>query len=595
MTEDPWSRNADLPRGVADNLQVSVESVVLADGSRLSLPSPGVTAVVGANNVGKSTFLKELNRQIPAGDDSVLSSLIIRSAHVRREGTVADFLSWLYRHRPYESKSDQVPTFSTRIEGRSESVNALRQLWERRDPKSGLGNLAAVFSFHTDAGHRQRYITGSEKRSDAAALAAHPMHLMQDHPSLVDELSNLSELIFRQKLTLDGLSGNVNLRVGSVSVPVPRVDRITAEYKKDLLSLPKLAEQGDGMRSLFGLLIPLVCSLFPIVMVDEPEAFLHPPQALALGTSLARLAREKNIQIILATHDRSLLAGLLEGGADVSVIKLDRAGDTTSACQLNSDELRALWDDPVLRYTNALDGLFHRLVVLMEGDRDCHFFSAVLDELDAAGGSEMPSGEVLFVPCSGKAGMARIARSLKLLGVRTVASPDLDILNDASVVRDLVGSLGGDWAQVEDLHRQATSQFSGVREEVRADQVLTSIKAVLEPRGSDVFDKGLRDDVKSQMRLKDNPWEHVKKYGVDAFRGECRVKVEELLEMLTEWDVVPLREGELENLAPNLAVRKGPRWLPAALSAGTHRAEGAQEHIRRILARVDGSSPRRAA
>ncbi|MGW3149098.1 AAA family ATPase [Streptomyces sp. NPDC001177] len=92
--------------------------------------------------------------------------------------------------------------------------------------------------------------------------------------------------VFRRPLTLDRLSKRVNPRVGDPGIPTPKIDRVTEEYLSALASLPGLMQQGDGMRSLLGLLVPLVTSLYPIVFIDEPEAFLHPPQATALGRIL---------------------------------------------------------------------------------------------------------------------------------------------------------------------------------------------------------------------------------------------------------------------------------------------------------------------
>jgi len=47
---------------------------------------------------------------------------------------------------------------------------------------------------------------------------------------------------------------------------------------------------------------------------------------------------------------------------------------------------------------------------------------------------------------------------------------------------------------------------------------------------------------------------------------------------------VPVRVGELERFAPELDVPKGKDWLSAALAAGAHRDQDAQEHVRRLVA-----------
>jgi hypothetical protein len=148
--------------------------------------------------------------------------------------------------------------------------------------------------------------------------------------------------IFRQEITLDRLGRSVQLRIGSTAVAAPPVDAVTPEYVRSVADLPGLDEQGDGMKSLLGLLLPLLASGSKIMLVDEPEAFLHPPQARVAGRVLGELASERGSQIILATHDRNLLVGLLESRAPISVVRLDRKPEETKARQLDPDDIRRL-------------------------------------------------------------------------------------------------------------------------------------------------------------------------------------------------------------------------------------------------------------
>ena len=74
----------------------------------------------------------------------------------------------------------------------------------------------------------------------------------------------------------------------------------------DLEKLDLLHEQGDGMRSFILVLINAIISNYSIVFIDEPEAFLHPPQAQLLGKILSKdLPLER--QLFLATHSEDFL------------------------------------------------------------------------------------------------------------------------------------------------------------------------------------------------------------------------------------------------------------------------------------------------
>lgn len=57
---------------------------------------------------------------------------------------------------------------------------------------------------------------------------------------------------------------------------------------------------------------------------------------------------------------------------------------------------------------------------------------------------------------------------------------------------------------------------------------------------------------------------------MSAFKGSARKAASDLLRLLDKAGVVLVQEGELERLAPEVAVRKGPGWLQAALLEGEH-------------------------
>ena len=98
------------------------------------------------------------------------------------------------------------------------------------------------------------------------------------------------------------------------------------EYIAAIRALPLLTEQGDGMKSFIGLMLGLLAGQFQIVLVDEPEAFLHPPQARLLGRKLATEV-PRGTQVFVATHSSDVLQGLLDpDDANVTVVRLTRRG-----------------------------------------------------------------------------------------------------------------------------------------------------------------------------------------------------------------------------------------------------------------------------
>lgn len=94
------------------------------------------------------------------------------------------------------------------------------------------------------------------------------------------------------------------------------------EAYDQLSGYPLLDNQGDGLRSVLGMISAIVSTKKPVFLLDEPEAFLHPPQALQLGEIISGLI-EPSQQIFVATHSADFLRGLLGSTRDAVIIALD--------------------------------------------------------------------------------------------------------------------------------------------------------------------------------------------------------------------------------------------------------------------------------
>ncbi|MER6493537.1 MULTISPECIES: ATP-dependent nuclease [Streptomyces] len=566
-----------------NEFSVFVAGVDLTSGTRIDFPKSGVTAIVGPNNSGKSTLLRQITSHISQGVRARVqdNTFLVEGVQLQMTGTLDDALAWMRRHAVVTRNGGTLIYHGVR--GGQIHESNIRMRFQEMGGNGGLQELNGFLTFYGDAWNRLNGASPVEQRDVFSSPPTSPIHILQDNFKLFEELNQISERVFRESLTLDRLSKQVNLRVGVTGVPSPSIDRPTKEYLSALSALPHLMEQGDGMKSLIGMLTPLLTSTYPIIFIDEPEAFLHPPQATAVGRILGEQAKLRRAQIILATHDKNLLAGLLESDAEISIVRLDRsASNVTRSYQLNARELRDIWDDPVLRYSNLLDGLFHRLVVLAEGDRDCHYYSAALEDASANASLPFSASDVLFVPSGGKAGMPRLARVLRSVDVPVVASPDLDVLNNRDMIKSLVESLDGDWSELERDYDVATAAFRQPPDRVTVAQVLAALNGVFSQRGDEIFTTEVKKDFAAHMRTKESLWADLKEYGMLAFKGQAAQAAQRLLAKLDSIGVVAVRVGELEKFAPTLGVAKGPAWLPAAIAAGSHREPEARAHVTKL-------------
>ena len=124
---------------------------------------------------------------------------------------------------------------------------------------------------------------------------------------------------FGKDLTPFRAGGNrFPLYVGDKPVIPLGKDELSKEFVDALLGSNVLLEtQGDGMRSFAAVMLhALVERTHSVQFLDEPEAFLHPPQARLLGRYIAEGRAGRSSQLFIATHNTDVLEGLIEGGSD---------------------------------------------------------------------------------------------------------------------------------------------------------------------------------------------------------------------------------------------------------------------------------------
>ncbi|MFF4909734.1 ATP-dependent endonuclease [Streptomyces sp. NPDC001260] len=578
---------ADLSGGDAEQFALSIASITLENGLTINPPSAGVTVVVGGNNVGKSTLLKQAMNLAARSGQAAAETVrwrLVTDIRFNAPGNQKDLTAWLVAHVGAHLMNGML-WFGVPGQQNANEHHARQFFVNQHDGVDRLSALVNTFMLFSDPWQRAGAIQPQEKRDSLEVPPQSAMHHLEESVRMMDEVREICREVFRIDLTLDALARMIQLRVGRVTtVPAPPADAITPEYRAEVASLPPLTEQGDGIKSLIALILPLVTAEHPVVMIDEPEAFLHPPQASALGRILGGLAKKKGIQVILATHDKNLLTGLLSSEAEVSIVRLDRGVDGKSqAHQLAVEDVQALWGDPLLRYTNALDSLFHRLTIVAEADQDCRFYAAALDEYEPQSHVPIPPSDVLFIPSYGKAAIYKLVKVLRAIFVPVVAVPDIDILNDEANISRLVGAYGVNWDSMKADYRVSTQPFRQSRGPATLGDVITAVQSVFSGRETEKYTDAVKREVLAQLRTQDSPWGLLKKFGELAFEGQAAVAAKRLLGNLEECGIVLVRVGELEKFAPTLGVAKGPAWLDAALTAGVHREAAVRAHMRRCL------------
>lgn len=436
----------------AAHLRFRIDSLTPNAGPPVSVPPAGITCIVGGNNAGKSQILRDIVNCVTYTDARPLALTSVAHTKSGDMGRVDEWLRENSLMLPGEPGS--VPVYQT-PGGSSFPADHFARMWNEYSVL--VGSIDSYFVWHATAGSLVTMATGDVGMPGMQTVGG-PLNTLFRNGDLEAELSRLSHEVFGEVLTLDRINGKVQLRVGEPGVPTPPLNHPTLEYAEAVAGLPLLEHQGDGMKAFLGLALNVVAGAQQVLLVDEPEAFLHPAQARALGRWLATEASARDRQLVLATHDRDLVLGLLDAQAEVRLVRVSREGPKTTLHPLSEEQLKGVWDDPVLRYSNVLQGLFHEQVVVCEADADCRFYAAVLDVLATASGRRAVADGTLFVPSGGKGRVSVLASALSSVGVAAYAILDFDVLRERKDLQNILAALGGTWTDRLEEHYKVVVQ-----------------------------------------------------------------------------------------------------------------------------------------
>lgn len=230
--------------------------------------------------------------------------------------------------------------------------------------------------------------------------------------------------------------GVIQLRVGN-NYELYEAEGSVTGHRSLIKDGALLKDEGDGFRS-FCMVYLSLDSQKPVLLIDEPESFLHPPQAFALGRIVGeRVAEMANMQLFIATHSSRFLEGILSvpGIADdTKLLRLNREGCVKESPL--SDATRVM-KDPLFMTSHLFDGLFSRKTIVVESEGDECVYRRMLSRL-------YPAEDVVIVNVHSKHRVHDAVSFFKAMGTPCGAIVDFDILNNADIFAALLQAFGCD-------------------------------------------------------------------------------------------------------------------------------------------------------
>ena len=572
------AQQADEANSVYNSPAIRFESITFSDGSTISLDPTDVVVLVGPNNAGKSLALRDLEEHVRrAGKTNV-----VKSVQLSKVGTREDFDKFVYKHAQVKSQgaSWNVSGYGFSVGIGNSNLN-LRAYWP-----NDLRYFTSLFCLRIPTETR---ITDSNPANAIAVPdqpVSHPIHMLYLDDHLESRMSEYFRRAFGEDLILYRVGGSkFPLLVGERLAPGPGEDRVSRAYCQRLLaSTVPLEEQGDGMRSFASVILHLLAPISPsILLLDEPEAFLHPPQARLLGELIAQQTSSR-AQLFVATHSPDVLHGLINVAPEhLRVLRMQRDGDVNRIKELDKELVKTISVDPLMKYSSVMSGVFHERVVVCESDADCMFYSSILDLPEVNGGRQP---DVLFVHANGKHRMAALAKTLVALGVPVDVVADMDILNDSTVFRRVLEALGGDWAAVQPAAQAVKKAIEERKSRLNAGEIKQAIGEILEEApATGEFPENLQSKINTLFR-RASPWDAVKRAGEPALpAGQATLqfrRLHALCKSVGLW-IVPV--GELEGFCKSVGGH-GPSWIQEIIGSrdlsNAQELEDARKFVREI-------------
>jgi len=514
----------------------SVQKLALANGQALDFGLNDIVLVVGRNSSGKSTFLREIRSCVY---DHAKSKKLIESA-VFRGSTETDL-----RNRIYS-------TFRVITDGLNHWVEGERGNREFYLPSLmggpstlALGGASKAFVSLLNAEGRLSLTKDVETIDLYKSKPRHPFHVFMVEPEKLNRTSDVVKQAFGLELRINRIGNPIR---GYVAAHFEGQDTLSSEK-----SLPDEAEllidQGDGLRSFAGIVGEVDAMSHPIVLIDEPEAFLHPPQAKRLARNIVQSLGDSR-QAFIATHDSNFLQGAIgKMSSRMRVIRLERSHDSFNVIDIRHTDLKQAEALPSLANTNLLDSLFYDQTIICEGDADCKLFDHLIAD---------EQRDRFWFSASGKQQFHKVAQLLSGFGVNWAAILDLDVLLDWELLAKLASLKNHDVSRHKKriagaLRTMLPPNLAGVR---------MAATSALAKKVDDAT--AIRDALKElDARKTSTP---LKQYGLAAIpNGQERAHVEGLLNELSDVGILLLRKGQLESYVPTVGLH-GPAWVNSVLA-----------------------------
>lgn len=495
----------------------------------LNLPTTGITIFVGPNNSGKSLVLKEIENAFsssPTPEPLILQDYDVRwKDRSEINADLARFEKFKISELPEGYKVIGRINPNGGAERAQIHLDSLQNIAEQKSNKHWWAKHFLRWGVLRLDGRSRFNLTDDQKSGDLLAGPTNVLaHLFQDDV-VRKKVRELVKAAFNLTFVIDPTHlGHLRIRLSREEILADEqsLNQAAREYHKKSMHIK---DASDGVQAFTGIITAVMSGDFHTILIDEPEAFLHPPLARKLGANLATLATQNGGALLASTHSADFLMGCVQATKDVRVVRLEYSDGKSQGRMVDPQELEKLFKSPLMRSANAISGLFYDGVVVTESDNDRAFYGEIYHRLTLKN-KDYPS--LLFINAQNKQTIKNIIAPLRKFGVPAAAIPDIDILKDG-------GKVWTEWLAAAHIPEVLHPGYSLQR---------NMIKECFDTAGTDMKTDG----------------------GINSLPASEKKAAEQLFQILAEYGVFVVHRGELEQWLKPLGVPgKKTEWTVAML------------------------------
>lgn len=560
-----------------NNISVTIKNIKFNNDKEISFNDNDIVIFVGPNNVGKSRTLKDIRDDLI---DSERKKTIIKKIDYNENNFNDKCIKKFFQENFSKNEHENYEVY---IEPQNQYTYYKHNF---ENFQSNKKDFYKVFFTFLSTENRLGITKAISYNYINDFFAFNIMEKLQENLEEIKKLNDVLIFGFNKAIDVteerEGAYIQKVYKIGNEQQIDLTINSNSRDAKQKLHELENLDEQGDGIRSAVAVLSSLIVGNQSIYLMDEPEAFLHPPQARLLGSKIVELSENK--QCFISTHNIDLIRGVLEKKPSrVKIIKIEREDNKNKFFKLDNENITTIANDRNLKYTNILNGLFYDRVVLCENESDCKFYSAILETID-----DYMYQKTLFCAVGGKDQFKIIIPLLESLKIKYLIIADIDIINDIDKLKQLLNSIDKNkYETIKEIHENFLTEYE---EKIK----LSSVKqqSIIKKEINNLFteDKYMTDETAKKIKdiLKNINSLKLLKSGGKAIipQGECISNFNKIEKFLNMNNIFFLDCGEIERLIPEIDLH-GNKWVEKAfkdypdLNSDTY--EQARDFIKKVF------------